>query len=270
MVYFGKLLNDNGYRNKSESLDTGGMLIMRITPRMFSSYTNRMNPLAYTRRATKTQSVGRTKTSTTSSIARNRQVVNTTAVDKYIKLGENAETLRNSVNTLGSASKSNIFENARNTGSKDAILSQTKQMIGGYNSTISGITEDNSSLNRVYRQFMENAVTENSDSLAAIGIAVNKDKTLSFDETKFKNASLDEIEAVIGRGSRFTSRVGSMAENVSRNAISMATNLNSVYNSYGTYSSYGAYSNPYTSLGYSSSSYLSALLSGSSRFNFWG
>lgn len=126
---------------------------------------------------------------------------------------------------------------------------------------------DNSSLNRVYRQLMENAATENSNSLASVGISVNKDKTLSIDEVKFKDTSIEDIEAALGSGSRFISRVESMAENVSKNAFSMATNLNNAYNSYVPYV---AYSNPYASLGYGNSNFLSALLARTNRFNFWG
>lgn len=247
---------------------------MRITSNMLNSYTNRINSMAYSKISAMTQNGNRSRTSTVANTTRNRQAVNnSTAVDKYIKLGENAESLRSSANILGSVSKNGIFENARNTGSKDAVLSQAKQMVNGYNNTMSGIKNDNSSLNRVYRKLMENAATENSESLANVGITVNNDKTLSIDEAKFKNASVDNIEAALGSGSGFTSRVGSMAENVSKNAISTATNLNNAYNSYGAYGSlglYGAYSNPYTSLGYGNSSYLSALLTGTNRFSFWG
>lgn len=247
---------------------------MRITPSMLNSYTNRINPLSYARKTATTQNTKSTRMSAAAATARNRQTVNhSTAVDKYIKLGENAEALRSSANILGNTSKYGIFENARNTGSKDVILSQAKQMVGGYNNTMNAIKNDSTSLNRVYRQLMENAATENSESLSNIGIIVNKDKTLSIDEAKFQNASIDDLEAALGSGSRFTSRVGSMAENVSKNAISTATDLNSAYNSYGTYSTYGAsgsYYNPYAGLSYGNSNYLSALLSGSGRFHFWG
>lgn len=244
---------------------------MRITTGMLGGYTNRINSLAYLRKSAKTQNTSRSRTSFAAGTAGNRQTVNnSTAVNKYIKLGENAESLRSSANTLGYAGKNNIFENARTTGSKDAILSQAKQMVSGYNSTMSGIKDDNSSLNRVYRRLMENAAVENSGSLAGVGITVNKDKTLSIDETRFQNASVDEIEAALGNDSRFTSRVGSMAENVSKNAVSTATSLNSAYGMYGSYGSYGTYANPYASLGYGNSSILSALLRGTSGFNFWG
>ena len=185
---------------------------------MLNRYTNSVNPLAYSRKTSHVKSTAGTKLPTTSGISRNRQISNTTAVDKYIKLGENAESLRSSAYTLGRAGKNNIFENARNTGSKDAVFSQAKQMVSGYNSTMSGM----------------------------------------------KNSSIDEIEAAIGSSSSFTSRVGSMAENISKNAVSTATNLNRAYNPYGIYNPYGTY-NPY-----GSSNYLSALLSGSNRFNLWG
>lgn len=243
---------------------------MRITRNMLNRYTNSVNPLAYSRKTSHVKSTAGTKLPTTSGISRNRQISNTTAVDKYIKLGENAESLRSSAYTLGRAGKNNIFENARNTGSKDAVFSQAKQMVSGYNSTMSGMKDDNSSLNRVYRQLMENAATENSESLANVGILVNGDKTLTIDEAKFKNSSIDEIEAAIGSSSSFTSRVGSMAENISKNAVSTATNLNRAYNPYGIYNPYGTYKPYGTYNPYGSSNYLSALLSGSNRFNLWG
>lgn len=232
---------------------------MRITSGMLRS--NRM----YARKKAQRQSTNKLNKTTSTRTTRVRQPVNSSsAVDKYIKLCENAESLRSSANVLGSTSKNNIFENAKSTGSKDALLSQAKQMVSGYNSTMSSMKNENSSLSRVYKQLMENAATENSESLSNIGITVNRDKSLSIDEAKFKNASLDDIEAALGSKSGFTSRVGSTAENVSRNALSTATNLSRAYGSYGA-SSY----NSYSGLGNENTDYLSALLSGYSR-NFWG
>lgn len=241
---------------------------MRITSSMLNRNLSRINPLMYTRKTPKVQNVRRPKKTTTTSPVRGQQFVNnSSAVDKYIKLGENAESLRSSANVLGSVGKNNIFVNARNTGSKDALMSQAKQMVSGFNSTMRGIQNENSSLNRVYRRMMENAATDNSESLSNIGITVNRDKTLSIDEAKFKSASIDDIEAALGSKSGFVSRVGSMAENVSKNAISTATTLSSVMDSYDVLgSSYGSY----TGMGYGSTGYLSALFSASSRINFWG
>lgn len=240
---------------------------MRISSNMIIRNSSRINPLAYTRKTARTQSTSENKRATKASAVRGRQFVNNnSSLDKYIKLGEDAESLRSSTNVLGMASKNNIFENARSTGSRDAILRQAKQLVSGYNSTMSGIKSDNSSLNRAYRKLMENVVTENDESLSKIGITVDKDNTLRIDETKMKNASIDDLEAALGNKSEFTSRVGSMAENISRNAISTATNLSIASSLYGT--SLSSY-NPYTSLGIGSSNYLSALLSGTSRYNLW-
>lgn len=241
---------------------------MRITSGMINRNFSRINPFAYTRKTAGIQNISRNKKTMATSNVRGRQSINNNlAVDRYIKLGENAESLRSSVSVLGSTAKNNIFENARSTGSKDALLSQAKQMVSGYNSTMSGIKNDTSSLNRVYRRMMENSVTENRESLSNIGIRVNMDKTLSIDEAKFKNATVDDIEAALGSKSGFSSRVDSMAENISKNAISTATNMNNTFSSYGTLgSSYSTYSG----LGYGNSDYLSALLSGNNRYNFWG
>lgn len=241
---------------------------MRITSGMINRSYNRINPFTYTRRVPGIQSISRNKKTMATSNVRGRQsVYNSVAVEKYTKLGENAESLRSSANVLGAAEKNNVFENARSTGSKDAILSQAKQMVSGYNSTMNGIKNDNSSLYRVYRRMLENAATNNRASLSSVGITVNNDKTLSIDEAKFKSASIDELEAALGSRSGFTSRVVSMAENVSKNAISTATSLSSTIGAYGSFgSSYASYGG----IGYGSSDYLSALLSGSNRFNFWG
>lgn len=241
---------------------------MRITPSMLNRNFSRINPLTFTRKTAKIQNLSRNKKTTPASAVRGRQFVNSSpTVDKYIKLGENAETLRSSANILSSAGKNNIFENAKSTESKDALISQAKQMVSGFNSTMRGIQNETSSLNRVYRRMMENAAADNSDSLSNIGITVNKDKTLSIDEAKFKSASIDDIEAAIGSKSSFTSKVESMAENVSKNAISTATTLSSAMDSYSMLgSSYGSYAG----MSYGNSDYLSALLSVSSRFNYWG
>lgn len=223
---------------------------MRITPNMFQTYTNRINPLAYTRKVSGNQSTNRSRNIAAMSTLRNRNITyNSIAADRYIKLGENAETLRSSANVLGSATWNGVFENARRTGSKDTILSQTRQMVSGFNNTMNGIRNDSSALNRVYRQLMENAATENSEMLSKVGITVNRDRSLSIDEAKLRSASVDDLETALGSKSGFTTRVRDMAENVSKSAISTATSMSTAYNPYGT---------------------LGTLLSGFNRFNFWG
>lgn len=240
---------------------------MRITARMLSMSNCRTNSSVYARKTVKSQGISKYKRPLTVSSTRTRQTVNTsTSVDKYIKLGEEAELLRSSTEILNSSSKSSIFDNARSTGSKDTLLGQAKQMVNSFNNTMSGLKSETSSLNRVYRQMMENAATESSEALSAIGITVNQDRTLRIDETKLNRASIDEIEAALGSKSGFTTRVSSLAENVSKNAVTTATNLSSTMNSYGVP---GVSYNPYTGFNYGNANYLAALLSGTSRFNFW-
>ena len=65
---------------------------MRITARMLSMSNCRTNSSVYARKTVKSQGISKYKRPLTVSSTRTRQTVNTsTSVDKYIKLGEEAE-----------------------------------------------------------------------------------------------------------------------------------------------------------------------------------
>ncbi len=233
---------------------------MRITQSMIR-LNSRRNKYASARRASKNQDTDNARKNTLMNLTGNRNL----SANKYMKIAESAESLRSSMNVLGITGKNSVFENARNTESKDAILSQAKKMVSSYNATLTGMEEDNSALSRVYKRLMEGAAIDNKKALSNIGITINRDKTLKIDEEKFNNASLDDIEAAIGAKSSFTEEVEGMAENISKNAISTASNMNRINDLLGRTPSY----NSYSMFGNETSAYLSALLSESSR-DFWG
>jgi hypothetical protein len=111
---------------------------------------------------------------------------------------------------------------------RSAILSAAKSFVSAYNDTLDGM--DNVSSVSVLRKgvTMTGMTDKVSEQLAKAGITVNKDNSLSLDETKFNAAGMSTLKALFA-GS--TSYAASTAQRASMIATS-ASNSAGVGNSY--------------------------------------
>ena len=219
---------------------------MRITAGMLRGHTNRVNLSGYSFRTRRNN----TAKKTASSLATTKINKNTA----YTGLSSKARSLQTSAATLASTNKNNVFTNARTTGSKKELLNQAKSMVNGFNDTLKATGSSGVSINRAYRQMLMNTASVNSNALAGIGIYVGKDKSLSIDEENFQNASIDEIEKVLGQDAGFSGSLSQIAGNIAQSDIASEINTLGGYGAYGSTNNIG-------------NNYLASLFS--SRFNFW-
>lgn len=122
-----------------------------------------------------------------------------------------------------------------------------KNYVKSYNDTLSALKKAPSMLNDYYRQMMQEAAQDNSETLSNIGVTVGKDGSLFVDEEKLKDAKIEDVEAVFGASGEFSSKTSFLAERISDNAQTNAKSVSSQYDASG---------NLYSQL--------------ASQYNFWG
>lgn len=131
--------------------------------------------------------------------------------------------------------KSTLFADAERTGDYSAIYADIKSVVDSYNKLYNTLGKTSSSINTMCSNLLKEAVKENSETLSAVGIAL--DGSLSIDENKLKAADTDTLKKAFGTSSEFAKRLGIIGSNVSSLA---KANINYVTNSY---TSSGAASN---------------------------
>lgn len=140
------------------------------------------------------------------------------------KVASKATNLESSVSAL--AKNSLYTESGYNA---DVVSDKVNSFVKSYNSLIN--EADSSSLAVRAKENKLTAVSESYESkLNAIGISINKDKTLSVDKNKLHAAAANDVAELFGKNAGFSSAVSASADSIA----STATAENSTYNSSGS------------------------------------
>lgn len=167
----------------------------------------------------------------------------------YEKLKDAAEALEEAAKTLGSDKSDNIFAKAKESGDNAEVVKNIKNLIEQYNTAKKQLESDASSpINAYYAQTLRQLASNNGEKLAAVGITVAKDGSMTIDESKLNEAKLEDLEALFGSKSELIQRMEYLASHVADN---VSAELESLGNQYGQDAN-------------SFSSYLS------SKYDFWG
>lgn len=143
-----------------------------------------------------------------------------------------ASTLYKSVEKLGAMDISND--------NKDKVYDAFSAFVKDYNALIKNT--NNSKNSNVIKQadYLKSLVSGNKSAFSRMGVTVNSDKTLSIDETKFKEADMGNVKnlfsGVYSFGEKMTDRINS----IYRYASQGESLLNKTYTSQGGYSSVNA------------------------------
>lgn len=156
---------------------------------------------------------------------------------KFEKLEQSADTLSEAIQPFICGDEEEDLTDAKTV----------SQLIGRYNDVVKELKKNPTSLNDFYREMLKEAATENEAVLSEIGIFVNENETLSFDEDKFKNTDVETIKKALSGNGTFCSKVAFIAGRVSENAKANTE----------------SYSTRYGADGYS-------YLMNSSKYDFWG
>ena len=173
--------------------------------------------------------------------------VDTKQKSSYEKLEKNAGQLQKSADNLAAKGEGSLYAKARESKDTEEVCKEVQALVEDYNNTMKSLQSTSGPLNDYYRQMLQEAATENSKSLANVGITVSKDGKLTVDSEKLKAADIDTLEEVLGSSGGFTSKVSFLAERVSDNAQAGTKSLTSQY---------GANGSLYTAAG--------------SKYSFWG
>lgn len=148
----------------------------------------------------------------------------------YEKLEDAADSLEEAAKALTNEKGDSLFAKAKESGSTAEIIKTVKALIEQYNETRKQLDNNTSTINMCYNQMLKSLASKNSEELEKLGISVEKDGTMSFDEDKLKDATLEDLETVFGTKSEFAQKLQYLASNVSD---SVTAELESMGNQYG-------------------------------------
>ncbi len=125
---------------------------------------------------------------------------------------------------------------------KDAIYEAVSDFAKGYNKLLAEAGSANTTgiLNRT--KSLVGMTDVNKDLLAKVGVTVNKDNTLSVDETKLKEANMTTVKSLFNGNSSYAYRVSAQASLIDFAAESESNKAN-------TYTAAGSYNSAYTNGG---------------------
>lgn len=158
----------------------------------------------------------------------------------YQKLKDAAESLENATKTLGSEKSDNIFAKAKESGDNADIVKNVKTLIEQYNEVRKQLERDASSpINAYYNQTLGQLASKNKEELSKVGITVGKDGSMTIDESKLKEASVEDLESLFGSKSEFIQKMQYLASHVSNNVSAQIESLGNQYgqdaNSFSSY-----------------------------------
>lgn len=139
-----------------------------------------------------------------------------------------ASTLYKSLEKLGNMDISND--------NKDKVYDAFSTFVKDYNALIKN-TNDSQNSNVINQaNYLKSLVNGNKSAFSRMGVTVNSDKTLSIDETKFKESDMDNVKnlftGVYSFGEKMTDRINT----IYRYASQGESLRNNTYNSQGGYS----------------------------------
>lgn len=158
----------------------------------------------------------------------------------YQKLKDAAESLENATKTLGSEKSDNIFAKAKESGDNADIVKNVKTLIEQYNEVRKQLERDASSpINAYYNQTLGQLASKNKEELSKVGITIGKDGSMTIDESKLKEASVEDLETLFGSKSEFIQKMQYLASHVSNNVSAQIESLGNQYgqdaNSFSSY-----------------------------------
>lgn len=127
-----------------------------------------------------------------------------------------------------------------NNDNKDKVYDAFSAFVKDYNNLIKNTNDSNNSNVINQANYLKSLVNGNKSAFSRMGVTVNSDKTLSIDETKFKESDMGNVKnlftGVYSFGEKMTDRINSIYRYASQ-----GESLNSkTYNNQGSYSNVNA------------------------------
>lgn len=169
-------------------------------------------------------------------------------LNTYKKLEKAADELDAQAQRFMAEGSESFFEKAKASGDTSELYKEAKELLEKYNTLFSAMKGSSDSMNAFYRQSMQELVSSGKETLAAVGISVESDGSLTIDADKFKSASMETLETVLGRNDSFSTSLSFIAAKVGNYANANLKSATSSYLSNGTAAS-GYYGSKFDFLG---------------------
>ncbi len=141
--------------------------------------------------------------------------------DTELKLSKSAKALSSSAGKLVSGNME-YYKDSKN------VLSDMKDFVKNYNSTLDGLKESQSTLALQKGVSMVSSTAAYSKSLSKIGITVGADNKLTLNEDKFAEADMNSVKSLFSGNYSFASKTAEKANYIDRTAqIQAQTTYNS-------------------------------------------
>lgn len=164
----------------------------------------------------------------------------------------NADGLKTAASALTSTGKNSLFEKVTKTVTDattgttsektdydmDKIASAISSFAKSYNDTIKSAAETDSTSVLRKTAYMVSMTNANKNLLAKVGVTIGSDNTLSVDETKIKNANMNDLKTLFNGTDSYADRVNSKAVDISTASVN-ALYANRLYGANGKYSTAG-------------------------------
>lgn len=150
----------------------------------------------------------------------------------YEKLSKASGSLTDSLVEILDEGSSSLFgklEAEDTKQNRDALYDSAETFVDSYNSTRKLLTAAQGTLNNYYAKLMKEAVEEDRDALASVGISVSSNGELALDKSKFESADIATLKQAFGSDSTFMKKAATLSAHVSD---SVKANLESVSNQY--------------------------------------
>lgn len=155
-----------------------------------------------------------------------------------------AADTREQAEKLMETGENSIWDKAEESGKNSDVLKTINQFIESYNDMMDGMKETGGSVNNIYRKQLSDAAMNNQELLSKVGVTVKKDGTLSVDESKLKEASLNDLKQAFGDSNSFVKKASVKSIYVEANAVSGISQLSNAsffgYNNYGGFNNYNS------------------------------
>lgn len=197
----------------------------RINTSAYSKYLTQLQKQNISSKKYQKNTTGTTSKTDTSNTnkSKSQAVANTTkssTTPTTNKLIQSSVKLQSAADLLTGSVTNDIYSNAKKNGNMYEIEYQIKNMIDGYNDTITALDDNSSALGNAYKELFNSAAEYNEDKLKKVGIVIGTDNKMTFDETTFKKASIDDIKNSFDENREFTKRASNIAVNVTKYLVS--------------------------------------------------
>lgn len=141
----------------------------------------------------------------------------------------------------------NVFDKAKESGDTTELLDEIESLVENYNNTLKAMKGMTGTLDTFYNKKLKEAVTDNRELLAKVGITVASDGSLTINKDKLVAADVESLEKLFGADGVLGEKLSYVANKIGENARANLENISNQYNAKGN--AYSASKSKYDFLG---------------------